>query len=135
MIDDRINKALSELEANLSKVSSASKQVEETVGSYKALTTVTTNYVNSLSKINENLKSVLNLVGKDYEQKVKDFENDSQEIVNSCNSAISSINNAAEEIKENVAGSIDELKKKMNYTIIANIVILVVMIFLFFLSK
>ena len=46
MIDEKINKTLSELEANLRNVESARKQVESTVNSYEGIKAVTANYVN-----------------------------------------------------------------------------------------
>lgn len=39
MIDEKINKTLSELEANLRNVESARKQVESTVNSYEVFAT------------------------------------------------------------------------------------------------
>ena len=48
MIDEKINKTLSELEANLRNVESARKQVESTVNSYEGIKAVTANYVKNL---------------------------------------------------------------------------------------
>lgn len=153
MIDDRINKTLSDMEANLKQVESARKQVESTVNSFNGLTLKTDQYVSSLSKANDNMTNLIQLVGDDYEKKVKSFEKDQKEIVDSCNSAISTvnqasnniqqnvnaaiqnINNTSENVKENVSSTIDLLQKKMNYILIFNAIILMVMIILFFLKK
>lgn len=135
MIDDRINKTLSELEANLTKVDSARKQVESTVASFSGLKSTTASYVESLSKVNENLRNLISLVGKDYSEKTIKFDEDRKSIVDSCNLTIEAINNTSEDIKNSVANTIDILQKKMNYTLIANAVILLAMIILFFLGK
>ena len=65
MIDEKINKTLSELEANLRNVESARKQVESTVNSYEGLKDATANYVKNLSKIENNLNVLISAVGKD----------------------------------------------------------------------
>ena len=49
MIDNKINKTLSELEDGLRNIESARRQVEKTVNSYRELKEVTIEYVNSLS--------------------------------------------------------------------------------------
>lgn len=58
MIDEKINKTLSELEANLRNVESARKQVESTVNAYDGFKTVTENCVKSLSSISDNLNAI-----------------------------------------------------------------------------
>lgn len=134
MIDERINKTLSDMEANLRQVESAKKQVESTVNSFSGLTGTTSQYVNSLSRINKNLDSLVRIVGEDYEKNIQDLNQEKDAILQACNSALESLNSATEDVKENVANSIEELRKKMNYTIIANAVIFVVMLILFFIK-
>lgn len=51
MIDEKINKALTELEANLRNLQSAREQVEKTVNSYNGLNSTTTDYVGKLGTI------------------------------------------------------------------------------------
>ncbi len=69
MIDEKINKTLSELEANLRNVESARKQVESTVNSYEGIKAVTANYVKNLSSIENNLHALITAIGADYEKK------------------------------------------------------------------
>lgn len=68
MIDEKINKTLSELEANLRNVESARKQVESTVNSYEGIKAVTANYVKNLSSIENNLHALITAIGADYEK-------------------------------------------------------------------
>lgn len=73
MIDEKINKTLSELEANLRNVESARKQVENTINSYEGLKAATANYVKNLSSIENNLDALITAIGADYENNTKSF--------------------------------------------------------------
>ena len=128
MIDERINKTLSELERNLASVESARKQVETTVSSFNGLQAKTAEYVNSLSKVNNNLGEMVKLVGEDYKQMVNSFKNDRENIMQACNSAISTVNNAAESVQQNVEENISNMQKRFTFVIILNIVILITMV-------
>lgn len=135
MIDEKINKTLTEMEANLAKVESARKQVESTVGSFNGLQAKTSEYVNSLTDVNKNLKDVLKLVGEDYKQMVNSFKNDRESIMEACNSAISTVNNAAESVQHNVEENISNMQKRFTLVIILNIVILITVVALAFFVK
>lgn len=134
MIDERIDKTLSELETNLRNIESARKQVENTVNSYDGLKTVTANYVKSLSTIRENIDVLITTIGKDYENNTKSFRRDCNVITDSCNSLISKIDKVVEETKNNMSLQIDRFHKKFMYVIICNIIIWVTMLILFFIS-
>lgn len=118
MIDEKINKTLSELEANLRKVESARKQVESTVNSYEGIKAVTANYVKNLSSIENNLHALITAIGADYEKNTDSFQRDCKEITTSCNSLISKINDAVENINGKVSSQIDKIHKKFMYVII-----------------
>lgn len=124
MIDEKINKTLSELEANLRNVESARKQVESTVNSYEGLKDATANYVKSLSSIEDYLKELIKAIGKDYEK-----------TTTSCNSLISKINDAVDDIKGEVSSQIEKFHKKFMYIIICNVIVWVTMLILFFINK
>ncbi len=128
MIDEKINKTLSELEANLRNVESARKQVESTVNSYEGLKDATANYVKNLSKIENNLNVLISAVGEDYEKNIETFRRDCKEITTSCNSLISKINDAVEDINE-------KFHKKFISVIICNVVVWLTMLILFFINK
>lgn len=128
MIDEKINKTLSELEANLRNVESARKQVESTVNSYEGLKDATANYVKNLSKIENNLNVLISAVGEDYEKNIETFRRDCKEITTSCNSLISKINDAVEDINE-------KIHKKFISVIICNVVVWLTMLILFFINK
>lgn len=98
MIDEKINKTLSELESGLKNVESARKQVESTVNAYNGLNSTTEAYVRSLSTVKEKLSQIVELIGMDYDKKNSDFFKDREKIVTSCNAAINNINTAVETI-------------------------------------
>lgn len=135
MIDEKINKTLSELEANLRNVESARKQVESTVNSYEGIKAVTANYVKSLSSIENNLHAIITSIGTDYEKNTDSFRRDCREITTSCNSLISKINDAVEDINGKVSSQIEKIHKKFMYVIICNVIVWVTMLILFFINK
>ena len=135
MIDEKINKTLSELEANLRNVESARKQVESTVNSYEGIKAVTANYVKNLSSIENNLHELITDIGADYEKNTDSFQRDCKEITTSCNSLISKINDAVENINGKVSSQIDKIHKKFMYVIICSVIVWVTMLMLFFISK
>lgn len=135
MIDEKINKTLSELEANLRNVESARKQVESTVNAYDGLKTVTENYVKSLSSISDNLNAIINAIGKDYNNNVESFRKDSKTIADSCNTLISKIDNMVEETKSNVSLQMKRFHRKFTYVIICNVIVWITILMIFFISK
>lgn len=135
MIDEKINKTLSELENGLRNVESARKQVENTVSSYSELKKVTADYVNGLSAINNSLKELVDAIGKDYNNKSESFEKDCKIISESCHSLISSINKSVEDIKNNVSSSIEGIHKKFTYVLICNFILFITMFVLYFFAK
>lgn len=135
MIDEKINKTLSELEVNLRNIESARKQVENTINSYDGLKTVTANYVKSLSAIKDNLDAIVAAIGADYRNNTESFRRDCNEITTSCNSLLSKINDTIESIKGEVSSQIDRFHKKFMYVIICNVIVWVTMLILFFINK
>lgn len=101
MIDDKINKALTELESNLRSIKSANEQVNNTVNAYKALTVSTTAYAESLSAVKDSVEKLTNIVGKDYDRKVTDFEKDRNQIVASYNQVITNVKSGYRRRKNN----------------------------------
>lgn len=104
MIDEKINKALSELETNLRNLESAREQVEKTVKSYTELSSATSEYVNNLSTITSNIQSFVNSIGADYSQKASDFEKDRDAIINASKDATEKLSNTTEEYKKSLSG-------------------------------
>jgi|GEM_PF-479178 len=130
MIDNKINKTLSELEDGLRNIESARRQVEKTVNSYRELKEVTIEYVNSLSSIDKNLKELVHVIGEDYKDKSEAFEKDCENISESCHSLISAINNSVEDIKNDISSHIDKIHRKFTYVLICNAIIFLTMIVL-----
>jgi len=85
MIDEKINKALTELEANLRNLESASNQVEKTVNSYSGLEKTTAKYVEHLGLVTTKIQEIVDSIGKDYALRISDFEKDRQTIIDSIN--------------------------------------------------
>ena len=135
MIDEKINKTLSELESGLKNVESARKQVESTVNAYNGLNSTTEPYVRSLSTVKEKLSQIVELIGMDYDKKNSDFFKDREKIVTSCNAAINNINTAVEKISNDFSSTVNGINKKLNLLFALNGIVLLVIIILYFLLK
>ena len=135
MIDEKINKTLSELESGLKNVESARKQVESTVNAYNGLNSTTEAYVRSLSTMKEKLSQIVELIGMDYDKKNSDFFKDREKIVTSCNAAINNINTAVEKISNDFSSTVNGINKKLNLLFALNGIVLLVIIILYFLLK
>lgn len=134
MIDEKINKTLSELEVGLRNIEAARKQVENIVNSYGELKGATSNYVESLSSVNENLKELVHAIRDDYNSKSESFEKDCKNISDSCYVLISAINKSVEDVKNNVSSSINKIHRKFTYVLICNFILFVTMVILHFLA-
>lgn len=135
MIDERINKTLSELESNLRNIESARKQVENTVKAYDELKDSTSSYVKSLSSVNTRLTDLMKLIENDYSNKLETFEKDRMTIIDSCQKAIDNVNDTTKSIQNTIDTTINDIHKKFTYVLIFNGVILAAIIALFFLAK
>lgn len=129
MIDERINKTLSELESNLRSVESARKQVEKTVNSYDGLKSTTAGYVSELGNVTTKVKELVDSIGKDYTQKNKAFEKDRETIVSATTSAIQELSNAIDGFNK----SLSNVQTQLKYILLANVFSLVVIVSVFFL--
>ena len=134
MIDDKINKALTELEANLRSVRSANDQVNNTVNAYKALTASITTYTESLSAVKVSVEKLVKAVGNDYDKRVAEFDKDRDEIVASCNQVIADVNRTIQDAKQSFHDNIKQIHYKFAYVIALNGIILLTMVLLHFLG-
>ena len=134
MIDDKINKALTELEANLRNVRSANDQVNNTVNAYKALTASTTAYAESLSEVKDSVEKLVKAIGNDYGEKVSEFDKDRNQIVASCNQVIADVNRTIQDAKQSFHDNIKQIHNKFAYVIALNGIILLTMVLLHFLG-
>ena len=116
MIDEKINKALTELETNLKNLESAREQVEITVSSYNGLNSTTAKYVNELGTITTKIQNIVDTIGKDYSKNIKAFEDDRQTIINAATAATEKLSNATEEFKD----SLVKIQTKLKYSLIVN---------------
>jgi chromosome segregation ATPase len=116
MIDEKINKALTELETNLKNLESAREQVEITVSSYNGLNSTTAKYVNELGTITTKIQNIVDTIGKDYSKNIKAFEDDRQAIINAATAATEKLSNATEEFKD----SLVKIQTKLKYSLIVN---------------
>lgn len=132
MIDEKINNALIELEANLRNLVSAREQVEKTVSSYDGLNSTTADYVRKLSTINMKIQELVDTIGKDYSQKVKIFDKDRETIFNASTAASEKLSTATEEFKN----SLVDIQTKLKYSLIINFVsFFAIAAIIFFLTK
>lgn len=134
MIDDKINKALTELEANLRSVRSANDQVNNTVNAYNALTASTTAYAESLSSVKDSVEKLVKAVGNDYGEKVAEFDKDRNQIVASCNQVIADINQTVQDVKQSFDENVKQIHNKFTYVLVLNGIILLTMALLHFLG-
>ena len=132
MIDEKINNSLRELEQGLKSMESARKQVEKTVNSYDGLNSTTAEYVSKLGTITTKIQELVDTIGKDYSQKVKAFEKDREIVINTSTAATEKLSKASEEFKD----SLVDVQTKLKYSLILNVVSLVVIgIIVYLLSK
>ena len=132
MIDEKINKALKELEDNLRNVRSANDQVNNTVNAYKALTASTTAYAESLSAVKDSVEKLVRAVGNDYDKNIAEFDKDRNQIVASCNQTIADVNLTIRDVKLSFDDNIKQIHNKLNYLLAINGIILLAMVLLHF---
>ena len=132
MIEEKINKSLNQLETQLKDVKSAREQVEKTVSSFDGLSQTASDYVNSLKGIENKLSELISLVGEDYKEKTSGFDKDRNAIIKSCNEAIDRVKDTAETIKTDFADTVKSFQNRLNYILIANIVIFIMIIVILF---
>lgn len=132
MIDDKINKALIELEANLRNVKSANDQVNSTVNAYKALTAGTTAYAESMSAVKDSVEKLVKAVGNDYDKKVAEFDKDRNQIVSSCNQVIADVNLTIQDVRQSFYDNIKQIHKRFTYVLVLNGLILLSIVLLHF---
>ena len=130
MIDERINRTLSELETNLQNLESAQEQVRNIVNSYGGLRTATADYVENLSVIGNRLNRLITVIKENYENNTEAFRRDCEEITTSCNSLIQKIDSAVGDIKENLSWQVERHNKKITFVIACNVVILIAIVIL-----
>ena len=134
MIDEKINKALKELEDNLRNVRSANDQVNNTVNAYKALTASTTAYAESLSAVKDSVEKLVKAVGNDYDKKVAEFDKGRNQIVASCNQVIADVNRTIQDAKQSFDDNIKQIHNKFTYVLVLNGIILLSIVLLHFLG-
>lgn len=123
MIDQRINDSLKELEQSLKNLDSARKQVEKTIESYDGLHDSASEYVAQLKKITAKVEELIAAVGTDYKQKVEDFDKDCKSVVESANSALQKLSEATDSFNN----SLNKIETKLNYSLIINVVLAVIL--------
>lgn len=128
MIDERINKSLTEIETQLRNLESARVQVDKTVNAFDELNSTTTDYVSSLNEIHSKLADLINLVGEDYTKNVSEFKKDRAEIINSTNNLLERIDNTANDVKKAFYSTIRFQKIMLWVCFSANLIIMFVLI-------
>ncbi len=118
MIDEKINKTLTDLEANLMNLKSASEQVKKTVTAYDGLKSSTDEYVKNLGAITTKIQELVNNIGKDYEKKIQLFEEDRKAIFDASTAASKQLYDSTNDFKN----SLLTLQNKLKYSLIMNAV-------------
>ena len=132
MIDEKINNSLKELEQSLLSIETARKQVQETVNSYEDLKSSTVEYTRNLGNISTRIQELVNIIGKDYSQRIDDFERDREIIRVASNAATEKLSKATDSFKD----SLSDIQARLKYNLIINAILLVaISVILFFLLK
>lgn len=124
MIDEKINNSLKELEDSLNNIESARRQVEKIVTSHEALSNSTTEYVNSLNNVTAKIQIIIDLIGKDYNQRINTFEIESKKAIESVKTASEKLAIASNEFSY----SLTNIRKILNYNFIVTILLLIIFI-------
>ena len=132
MIDERINRTLSELESNLRDVESATEQVERIVNSYDELKSTTAEYVSTLGEITTNVKELVDSLGNDYDQKVRSFEEERESILASITAASKNLSDATDTFNKSLISIQQRIKYEL---IITSISLIAIGVLLFFSMK
>lgn len=122
MIDERINKSLTELEKQLKDVEAARKQVQNTINAFDGLKSTTLEYVTSLSAIKLKLNEIVKLVAEDYTNKVKDFEKDREAIVNKTTEVTEKLDNRTDEVSKSFELSVKSAQTQILISVIINVI-------------
>ena len=130
MIDEKINKTITELEISLKNIESSRKQADNTIKAYNGLESSVKTYVQSLSSVKEKLELLVNLIGTDYDTKVKDFDKDRKTIVDSCQKTINEVNKSIKDIENLFSSNIKSFISKFNILIACNIVTIILVFLL-----
>ena len=80
-------------------------------------------YVAQLEKITTKVEELIVVVGTDYKQKVEDFDKDCKSVVESANSASQKLSEATDSFNN----SLNKIETKLNYSLIINVVLAVIL--------
>ena len=97
---------------------------ENTINSYDGLQNSTSEYVAQLENLTAKVKELVTIVGKDYKQKVADFDKNCKSIIESANSASQNLFEAT----DTFSNSLNKIESKLNYSLIINIVLVVILV-------
>ena len=130
MIDERINRTLSELESNLRDVKSATEQVERIVNSYDELKSTTAEYVSTLGEITTNTRELVDCIGNDFDKRVRSFEEERRSILASIATASNNLSDATDTFNK----SLISIKQRIKYELIITSISLIAIGVLLFIS-
>lgn len=122
MIDEKINNSLKELEQSLKNIESARRQVEKIVMSHDSLSNSTTEYVNILNDVTTKIQIIIDLIGKDYNQKINTFKTESKKAIESVNTASEKLTIASDEF----GNSLTNIREMLKYNFIITIIIFLI---------
>lgn len=122
MIDEKINNSLKELEQSLKNIESARRQVEKIVMSHDSLSNSTTEYVNRLNDVTTKIQIIIDLIGKDYNQKINTFKTESKKAIESVNTASEKLTIASDEF----GNSLTNIREMLKYNFIITIIIFLI---------
>ena len=111
-MEERINQALSQLESDLQKISSAREQVEKTVKTSNELQDIVAGYVSSLDSLLTNVKDWIKEISSFQGSNITGIEKSIGNIQKSCDKVVEEFTNSTDKVSDNLKQKTeDELSK------------------------
>lgn len=131
MIDQKINNSLKELEQSLKDIESAKEQVESVINSYDSLADSTSDYVKSIESLTFKVKELVDVIGKDYNNKVASFENERKSIIKSINATTQRLSDTTDLFNT----SLTRVEFKQKLSLFFNLITILLIAILYYIAK
>ncbi len=107
-MEERINNALQQIEADLQKLKSAREQVETVVGSHKELQGEVKTFVNKVANLSQETKKLLDSISAEKGKTLQDYNDTLSALENNCNAIVEQFKTDAQTQLDNANSSFDE---------------------------
>lgn len=107
-MEERINNALQQIEADLQKLKSAREQVETVVGSHKELQGEVKTFVNEVANLSQETEKLLDSISAEKGKTLQDYNDTLSALKNNCNAIVAQFKTDAQTQLDNANSSFDE---------------------------